>query len=144
MTCPTRRRFARSAVALAAASAGVLAAPARAAEDKKASPGDTLNVDMPGVIVPVAADGALRDYLFLTLEFRAGDFATAEFLRQRAFLVRDAIVRATSRAPAAAGPTRNSYDQPALLRTIAAAAASTGPRLRINAVRVAQAGFMRG
>lgn len=144
MTCPTRRRFAGSAVALAAASTCIVAGSAAAAEEKKSNPTDTLNVDMPGVIVPVAANGALRDYLFLTLEFRAADFATAEFLRQRAFLVRDAIVRATSRTPAAAGAARNSYDQPALLRTIAAATATAGPRLRVASVRVIQAGFMRG
>jgi hypothetical protein len=140
MTHPTRRAFA-TVLPLACI---VPPSTLRAAEEKKANVGDTLNVELPGIILPVAQGRVLRDYLFLTLVVRAGDFPTSEFLRQRHFIVRDALVRGVSVAPIQAGARPGTYDQPGMLAQLTAIIARSGPRLRIVSVTVKDAQFMRG
>jgi flagellar basal body-associated protein FliL len=118
---------------------------AQAAEAKEKAPaGDILTVEIPGLIVPVAQGNALQTYVFLTLEVRAGDFASAEHMRQRLFLVRDSIVRATSTAPAQVGAQAGTFDSARLIPVLAGAIARSGPRVRVQSVRIKEARFMRG
>jgi hypothetical protein len=140
---PTRRH-ALAMTALAAGAPAFLATHAVEAAEEKKTTGDTLDVELPGIIIPIAHGRMLRDYLFLTLSVRAGDFATSEHLRQKHFLVRDSIVRALSTRPVQAGPRPGTYDQATLIPMLSAAIARSGPRLRIASVRIKDARFMRG
>lgn len=118
--------------------------PALAAGGEKKDTGDTLNVELPNIILPVARGGVLMNYVFLTLEIRAGDFATSEFLRQRHFIVRDAVLKAASASPVAPGATRNSVDEASLIPFLTGIISRSGPRLRIASLRIKRAEYMRG
>jgi hypothetical protein len=74
--------------------------PAFAAEAPKEVASDRQMI-APNVITPVVRDGKLVNYLFVTVEVDFTDQANAIKLRDRAHFLRDALLKASHRAPLA-------------------------------------------
>lgn len=144
---PVRTAPARRAVSagLAAGAAALLATPAAATEPKKGEgvEVDPLAVEINQIVVPVAQDGRLVNYIFFTLRVILADSRSADQVRTQQFLVRDAMVRAVSRAPAQPGPRRATYVAAPLVQTFATAVTTAIRGVRVTRVEVREAAFMR-
>lgn len=80
-------------------------------EEKKEGGGvmaNPLSVEIPGVVVPISSGRRLVNYAFMTLVVYAADDKSANIIRGNAFLVKDAIIRSTSRNPI---PVMRPYNQ---------------------------------
>jgi len=146
MSEPSRR----STLALTAASLGAALLPpalvstsAQAAEGKSEEAGEPLVAELVNVVLPVARNGALVNYLFVTLKIRMTDLDAATFVREQHFLVRDGITRATGRNPIPEGKGPNTYDQAAIVRVVTQVVNSLKPGLRVTRVTLEQVAFMR-
>lgn len=144
----------RSTLSLSAAAAGAaILSPifavqvAQAAEGKEKGKGEEagepLVAELINVVLPVARNGALVNYLFVTLKIRMTDLNAATFVREQHFLVRDGITRATGRNPIPEGKGPNTYDQAAIVRVVTQVVTSLKPGLRVTRVSLEQVAFMR-
>lgn len=146
MSDPTRR----SALVLSAAAASAAVAipllaaqSANAAEGKAEEAGEPLVAELINVVLPIARNGALVNYLFVTLKIRMSDLNAATFVREQHFLVRDGITRATGRNPIPEGKGPNTFDQAAIVRIVTQVVTSLKPGLRVTRVSLEQVAFMR-
>ncbi|WP_133245716.1 hypothetical protein [Candidatus Phycosocius bacilliformis] len=136
----------RSAIALSAASAATLMLGPKmsaAAEEKKEEAGEPLVAELTNVVLPLARDGALVNYLFVTLKIRMSDLNAAAFVREQHFLVRDGITRASSRSPIPIGKSPGTFDTAAVVRLVTSVVNGLKPGLRVVRVSLEQAAFMR-
>ena len=146
MSDPTRR----STLVLSAATAGatilaplIAPASAEAAEGKPEEAGEPLVAELINVVLPIARNGALVNYLFVTLKIRMTDLNAATFVREQHFLVRDGITRATGRNPIPEGKGPNTFDQAAIVRVVTQVVTAMKPGLRVTRVSLEQVAFMR-
>jgi len=146
MTSSTRR----STLLLSAATAGaaILAtglAPRRAlaADPKPEAAGEPLVAELTNVVLPIARNGALVNYVFVTLKIRMADLNAATFVREQHFLVRDGVTRATGRNPIPEGKSPNTYDQAAIVKVVTQVVSGLKPGLRVTRVSLEQVAFMR-
>jgi hypothetical protein len=95
------RRALLLAIALAP---GAAAAAGKPKADEESVAG--LTVDIPAITAPVARDGRLTNYIFLSLRLHASNSAGAQRVRDRPDIFRDALIRALHRnpVPASAAP----------------------------------------
>lgn len=146
MTSSTRR----STLLLSAATAGaaILAtglAPRRAlaADPKPEAVGEPLVAELTNVVLPIVRNGALVNYVFVTLKIRMTDLNAATFVREQHFLVRDGLTRLTGRNPIPEGKGPNTYDQAAIVRVVTQVVSGLKPGLRVTRVSLEQVAFMR-
>ena len=142
MISHSRRRTLRTGLSLLVTSLVGLGGPSMA--QSKLDIADRNNLEMANIVMPVARNGALVSYILIAFAVRMQDVAAADYVRQNHFLVRDAVTRQTSRNPIPAGNGRNTYDEGAVGRAIAAAITSIKPGLRVLKVQVNQVEFIRG
>ncbi|MBB3871139.1 MAG: hypothetical protein KYX67_02095 [Brevundimonas sp.] len=77
--------------------AGVAATSAQASSSK--TPAEAPALSIPGVGLPVIADGRLRNYVFVSLKLHLGGGKTVEQMRPKEAFFRDALVKAAHRTP---------------------------------------------
>lgn len=93
-----RRTLITSAtVALAGAVAAAAATPAVASSSK--TPTEAPALGLPGLGLPVIADGRVRNYVFVSLKLHLGAGKTLEQMRLKEAFFRDALVKAAHRTP---------------------------------------------
>ncbi len=76
-----------------------LEAAAAPKKEEKSGGAQTSQVEIPGIVIPVANGKRLVNYSFLTIVVHAQDARAADIVRNNTFLVKDAIVRGGSRSP---------------------------------------------
>jgi hypothetical protein len=150
MTNSTRRStLVLSAATIGAAALSPLLAPhdAQAAEGKAdgkgEAAGEPLVAELTNVVLPIARNGALVNYVFVTLKIRMTDLNSATYVREQHFFVRDGITRATGRNPIPEGKGPNTYDAAAIVRVVTQAVTAIKPGLRVARVSLEQVAFMR-
>lgn len=145
MTSSTRRSTLLLSAAASAAVFGTFLAPrrAQAAEPKKEEAGEPLVAELTNVVLPIARNGALVNYVFVTLKIRMSDLNAATFVREQHFLVRDGVTRATGRNPIPEGKGPNTYDQAAIVKVVTQVVSGLKPGLRVTRVSLEQVAFMR-
>lgn len=116
---------------------------ALAAEEKKEEAGEPLVAELTNVVLPITRNGALVNYLFVTLKIRMTDLNAAAFVREQHFLVRDGITRASSRSPIPIGTAPGTFDTAAVVRLVTSVVSGLKPNLRVVRVSLEQAAFMR-
>jgi hypothetical protein len=141
MIAHSRRDALRAGLSFMVLPLTLVANPSHAQEKLEAA--DRSNLEMGYVVMPVARDGMLVNYIFITFNVRMQDVAAADFVREQHFLVRDALTKMTSRNPIPAGKGPNTYDAGAVSRSIAAAITSIKPGLRVLKVQITRVEFMR-
>lgn len=142
---PVARQSRRAALQLAAtATAAAALAPAAAAaeESKKAVP-VTMHVDLPSLVLPMATDGRLVNYLFVQVRVHFSDGRSADQINTHQFFARDAVIRAVGRNPIPPGTQPRTYNAAAVQRLIATAVAGCMPNIRVARVEIRAAEFMR-
>jgi hypothetical protein len=140
---PGRRRLAGLAP-LVAGLAGMLGAGKAAAEEPAAGPGESpLVVDVPGLVVPVASNGMLVNYLFTGIRVVGVDAQSAAQIRNSQFLARDLIVRAAGRQPVPAGRQPFTYDAAAATAMMKAAIEGGFRGVRLTSVQLRDPRLMR-
>ncbi|WP_284358364.1 hypothetical protein [Candidatus Phycosocius spiralis] len=112
------------------------------AQEKKLEAADRSNLELNFIVMPIVRDGVLENYIFVLCNVRMQDVSQADFVREKHFLVRDAITKQTSRNPIPAGKTRNSYDTGAISRAITTAITSIKPGLKVVKVQLTKVEFM--
>jgi hypothetical protein len=134
-----------SAVTAGAKALGLILAPgnAEAAEGKPEEAGEPLVAELTNVVLPIVRNGALVNYMFVTLKIRMTDLNAATYVREQHFFVRDGITRATGRNPIPEGKGPNTFDQAAIIRTVTQVVAAMKPGLRVSRVTLEQVAFMR-
>jgi hypothetical protein len=90
------RRTLITAGTAAAASAVATSAAASSSEGGSSAPAA---LSIPGVGLPVIADGRLRNYVFVSLRLVLGAGKTAEQMKSKEAFFRDALVKAAHRTP---------------------------------------------
>jgi len=113
------------------------------AAGSKSSTGDPLTVELSSIALPVVRNGMSIDYVFGTIKIELGDAPSTLFLRERSYLLRDAIVRLGARAPIPAGSTPQSFDRVAVTRLVLQAIKAVRPEARVKRVTVEDAAFVR-
>jgi hypothetical protein len=141
MIAQSRRDALRASLTFLVLPLTLMATPSRAQEKLEAA--DRNNLEMGYVVMPVARDGKLDNYIFITFNVRMQDVASADFVREQHFLVRDALTKLTARNPIPAGKGPNTYDAGAVRRSIATAITSVKPGLRVLKVNITRVEFMR-
>jgi hypothetical protein len=116
---------------------------AQAAKSKSEEGGEPLVAELTNVVLPIARNGALVNYLFVTLKIHMADTTAATYVREQHFLVRDGITRATGRKPIPEGKGPNTFDRAATVQLVAAVVTAIKPGLRVTLVSIEQAAFMR-
>jgi len=86
-------------VALAGAVATAAATPAVAGASSSKTPAEAPSLSLPGLGLPVIADGRVRNYVFVSLKLHIGGGKTPEDMRVKEAFFRDALVKAAHRAP---------------------------------------------
>lgn len=139
----------RSTLLLSAATVGAAALGttlvhrrAQAAEPKPEEAGEPLVAELTNVVLPIARNGALVNYVFVTLKIRMSDINAASFVREQHFLVRDGLTRATGRDPIPEGKGPNTYDQAAIVRLVTQVVSGIKPGLRVSRVSLEQVAFI--
>jgi hypothetical protein len=108
---PRRRDLAVAGLVASLASASIAASPAAAAEEKSDGPEvNPLQVDIAGIVVPVANAGNLVNYLFTSIRVVCANDSSAVQVRNTQFLAKDLIVRAAGRRPVPVGQQANAYN----------------------------------
>lgn len=90
------RRTLITAGTVAVASAVATSAAASSSEGASAAPAA---LSIPGVGLPVIADGRLRNYVFVSLRLMLGAGKTVEQMKSKEAFFRDALVKAAHRTP---------------------------------------------
>lgn len=123
----------------------VFSTPNAFAEDKKkeGAMSNPLTVEVQGVVVPVANGRRLVNYAFMTLIIYAADDKSANLIRNNQFLVKDAIVRATSKAPVPVANPSNSFNGPVFGKTMIPVIMGSIAGTRVVRIDVVNAQMMR-
>lgn len=79
---------------------------------------NSLNVEVAGVVVPIASGRRLVNYCFMRLIVTAADFKSAEIMRSNTGLVKDAISRATAIRPVPMQNPPNYFNKGAFVQQI--------------------------
>jgi hypothetical protein len=111
--------------------------------EKEKQPVSSLSVEIPGLVMPVARNGNLINYLFVIVRVEVGDSGSADFLRQKHFLVRDAVVKVASKSPLREGAQRGTYDMASLRRVVDIAIKALRPGIVIRQIEVERGDLMR-
>lgn len=139
---PRQSRRAALQLAATATAAAALAPAAAAAEEKKAVP-VTMHVDLPSLVLPMATEGRLVNYLFLQVRVHFADGRSADQINTHQFFARDAVIRAVGRQPIPPGTQPRTYNAAAVQRLIATAVGGCMPNTRVARVEIRAAEFMR-
>lgn len=123
----------RELLAVPAALPAVALAPASAASD---APAGGASLSIPGVGLPVIADGRLRNYVFVSLRLHLGGSATPESMRLKEPFLRDALVRAAHRTPFVVAGDWTRLDAAALAASLMGSAAAIAGRGAVTRVEV--------
>ena len=124
----------RDLIAVSAVLPAALAADkAFASED---APASAPALGIPGVGLPVIADGRIRNYVFVTLRLHLGHGATPETMRGKEAFFRDAIVRAAHRTPFTVANDWTRLDANAISASLMRAAVAIAGRGAISRVEV--------
>jgi hypothetical protein len=119
---------------LIAASLAVSAiAPVASAEDAPAG-GQSLN--MPGVGLPIIAEGRLRNYVFVSLRLHLGGSATPETMRTKEAFLRDALVRSAHQTPFVVADDWTRIDGVAMCASLMRSAAAIAGRGAVTRVEI--------
>lgn len=115
------------------------------AADKKDAKGslNATNVEIMGVVVPMARGKKLVNYCFMSLNVRCVDEPSATLVRLNSFLLKDAIVKATSKWPYQVGNPPNSFDAAGFARALMPVISGVIPGTKINSVEVISPQLMR-
>ncbi len=132
---------ARARTLLVALFALIAAIPPAALASTPASP-DPRIVEMTGIVVPVAREGRIANYLFLTIEVRVADGVDPWSVRERAHFMRDAVVRAVHRTSIASAGNVRDIDRARAEQVLLQAAVAAVPR-SIASVRVTRVESLR-
>jgi len=116
---------------------------ALAADPKPEAAGEPLVAELTNVVLPIARNGALVNYVFVTVKIRMTDLNAATFVREQHFLVRDGLTRLTGRNPIPEGKGPNTYDQAAIVNVVTQVVTGMKPGLRVTRVSLEQVAFMR-
>lgn len=134
-------QFTRRAAVLAVA--GLCVAVSADAQTIAPKNSDPLTTELPGIVLPVARNGALVSFLFCAIIIQVRDAQSTVFFREHHFLLRDAITRIASRAPIPAGAEYGSFDRVAITRVVLRAIAAIRPSAQVVRITAADAAFMR-
>ena len=119
------------------ATAAVLAAVARPALAEEApAAGQNLNLNMPGIGLPVIVGGRLRNYVFVSLRLHLGGAATPQTMQAKQAFLRDALVRAAHRTPFVVADDWNRIDTAAVSASLMRSAATIAGRGSVTRVEV--------
>jgi hypothetical protein len=145
MNSSTRRSTLLLSAAAGAAVLDTIFSPrsAQAADPKPEAAGEPLVAELTNVVLPIVHNGALVNYMFVTLKIRMSDLNAATFVREQHFLVRDGLTRATGRNPIPQGKGPNTYDQAAIVKLVTQVVLGIKPGLRVSRVSLEQVAFMR-
>ena len=119
------------------ATAAVLAAVARPALAEEApAAGQNLNLNMPGIGLPVIVGGRLRNYVFVSLRLHLGGAATPQTMQAKQAFLGDALVRAAHRTPFVVADDWNRIDAAAVSASLMRSAATIAGRGLVTRVEV--------
>lgn len=127
----------RAALSAFAGLALLAAQPALAAPKAGGSAAQTNTVEVAALVVPVAGpDRRLLNYLFLRVTVDGADGASANVLRERTHMLRDAMVRAMHRQPITAASASGPFDLVRANAVLTEAVRASGVRARVQRVRI--------
>ena len=130
-----RRTLITSATfALAGASATAAATPAAASSSKTPEAAPALG--LPGLGLPVIADGRVRNYVFVSLKLHLGAGKTLEQMRLKEAFFRDALVKAAHRTPFTVPGDWTRVDEGRLSAALIAAANAISGRGSVTRVEI--------
>jgi hypothetical protein len=131
-----RRTLITSAtVALAGAAATAAATPALASSGGK-TPEAAPALDIPGLGLPVIADGRIRNYVFVSLKLHIGGGKTPEQMRPKTAFFRDALVKAAHRTPFTVSGDWTRLDEGRMSAALIAAANTISGRGSVTRVEI--------
>ncbi len=135
------RRFALSLLPII----GLAFANKATAENKKESKGglNATNVEISGIVVPMARGKKLVNYCFMAINVHCADEPSATLVRLNSFLLKDAIIRATSKWPYQVGNPPNSFDAVGFAHALMPVISGVIPGTKINGVDVLSPQLMR-
>jgi len=116
------------------AMATVAAAPAVASSSK--APETAPALGLPGLGLPVIADGRLRNYVFVSLRLHIGGGKSLEEMRLKEAFFRDALVGAAHRTPFTVAGDWTRLDEGRMSAALVAAANSISGRGSVTRVEV--------
>lgn len=138
------RFFAILAFCALAFGSALSTAPAQASAPKKeGAMANPLSVEVTGIVVPVARNRRLVNYAFMSVMIYTADDRSANLVRANMFLIKDAIVRATSRAPITQDNSAARFDTTAFARQIYPVIQSSIPGIRVSRVEIKSPEMMR-
>lgn len=130
-----RRTLITSATfALAGAAATAAATPAAASSSKTPEAAPALG--LPGLGLPVIADGRVRNYVFVSLKLHLGAGKTLEQMRLKEAFFRDALVKAAHRTPFTVPGDWTRVDEGRLSAALIAAANAISGRGSVTRVEI--------
>lgn len=101
------------------------------------------NVEITGIVVPMARGKKLVNYCFMAINVHCVDEPSATLVRLNSFLIKDAIVKATSKWPYQVGNPPNSFDAAGFGRAVFGVINGVIPGTKISAVEVLDPQLMR-
>lgn len=123
-----------ASAALAGAVATAAAAPAVASSSK--TPAEAPALSLPGLGLPVIADGRVRNYVFVSLKLYIGAGKTLEQMRLKEAFFRDALVKAAHRTPFTVPGDWTRLDEGRLSAALMAAANGISGRGSVSRVEI--------
>jgi hypothetical protein len=114
-----------------------------AAPKKEGAMANPLSVEITGIVVPVTRNRRLVNYAFMSVMIYTSDDRSANLVRTNMFLVKDAIGRATSRAPIVEDRSAARFDVMGFARQIYPVVQSAIPGIRVTRVEVKSPEMMR-
>jgi|GEM_PF-2585905 hypothetical protein len=114
-----------------------------AAPKKEGAMANPLSVEITGVVVPVSNGRRLVNYAFMNITVYAADDRSANLIRANSFLIKDSIVRATSRAPILQDRSNPRFDVMAFARQLHPIVQSSIPGIRVTRIEVVNPEMMR-
>ncbi|KAF0186427.1 MAG: hypothetical protein FD163_1095 [Hyphomonadaceae bacterium] len=113
------------------------------APKKEGAMANPLSVEITGIVVPVARNRRLVNYAFMSIMVYTADDRSANLVRANMFLVKDAIVRATSRAPIVEDRSAAGFDVMAFARQLYPVVQSSIVGARITRIEIRDPEMMR-
>ena len=115
-----------------------------AAEKKgEGSMANPLSVEVQGIVVPIVNGRRLVNYAFMTIVIYVTDDKSANLVRNNQFIVKDAIIRATSKSPIPVANPSSSFNGPAFGKSMIGVIMASLPGVRITKIDIIDPQMMR-
>ncbi len=102
-----------------------------------------LSVEVQGIVVPIVNGKRLVNYAFMTIVIYVADDKSANLIRSNQFLVKDAIIRATSKSPIPVANPSSSFNGAAFGKSMIGVIMGAIQGVRVTKIEVLDPQMMR-